>query len=108
MATRIIDENEWHAYFTNLSKTLEGRHVRIEIVGATLGDQVLAASSQLLGITYEPKKNTIEVFLPGLDHVIDHPKSISVEEDNGALVAMDIVDRSDQHQIVTLLPLEKP
>ncbi|NKK70990.1 hypothetical protein GFM13_11500 [Rhizobium leguminosarum bv. viciae] len=103
MKTKTLEEGELYIYFQNLASSLTGRHIKIEIVGSRVGSQILTGSSRLLGITYEPKKKTLEIFVDGLDHIVDHPKSVSIEEDDGALVAMDIVDQSDQHQILTLL-----
>jgi hypothetical protein len=59
-------------------------------------------------MTYEPKKNTLEISLDGLEHIINRPKAISIREDDGTLVALDIVDQDDRHQIVTLLPSRQP
>ena len=104
MVNKSLAPAEWQGYFKSLVKTLGGKRVRIEVVGVTLGDQVLTSSSQLLGMTYEAKKNTLEISLDGLDHIINCPKMISIREDDGALVALDIVDQDDRHQIVTVLP----
>jgi hypothetical protein len=108
MVNKTLAPAEWQVYFKSLVTTLGGKHVRIEVVGVTLGDQVLTSSSQLLGMTYEPKKNTLEISLDGLDHIINCPKTISIREDDGALVALDIVDQDDRHQIVTVLPSRQP
>ncbi|MGM4985558.1 MULTISPECIES: DUF5335 family protein [Rhizobium] len=108
MMSKTIAPAEWQAYFKSLVKTLSGKHVRVEVVGITLGDQVLTSSSPLLGMTYEPKKNTLEISLDGLEHIINCPKAISIREDDGTLVALDIVDQDDRHQIVTLLPSRQP
>jgi hypothetical protein len=34
----------------------------------------------LLGITYDPNKDLLETALEGLDHLIAHPREISVED----------------------------
>ncbi|NLS07532.1 DUF5335 family protein [Rhizobium sp. P32RR-XVIII] len=103
MASKTLPPAEWHPYVARLSETIRGKQVRIEVVGPALGVQVLVRSSSILGITYEPKRNTLEILLDGLDHLIEKPKAISVQEDDGVLFALEIVDRDDQHQILTLV-----
>lgn len=103
MVSRTLPPAEWQSYFARLSETVYGRQARIEVLAPALGVQVLARSSSLVGITYEPKRNTLEILVEGLDHIIEKPKAISVQEDDGVLQALEIVDRDDRHQILTLV-----
>ncbi|MBP2471050.1 MULTISPECIES: DUF5335 family protein [Sinorhizobium] len=100
--SKSLASSEWYSYFAGVGKTLYGKRVHIEIVDAALGDQVLVGSLLLVGITYEPKRNMLEILLEGLDHLIEKPKAISVQEDSGTPVALEIIDREGRHQIVTL------
>ncbi len=102
MESKSLASSEWYSYFAGVGKTLYGKRVHIEIVDAALGDQVLVGSLLLVGITYEPKRNMLEILLEGLDHLIEKPKAISVQEDSGTPVALEIIDREGRHQIVTL------
>ncbi|MEZ2126212.1 MULTISPECIES: DUF5335 family protein [unclassified Sinorhizobium] len=103
MASRTLPPTEWQSYFARLSETAYGRQARIEVLGSALGAQVIAQSSSLVGITYEPKRNTLEILVEGLDHIIEKPKAISVLEDDEGLRALEILDRDDRHQILTLV-----
>lgn len=108
MTSKTIATKNWQPYFQQLEKTLQGKNIKIEIVGVDLGDQVLTPSSKLLGMTYEPKTGDLDISLTAYNHVINHPKAITVEEGDGGLVAMQIVDQSDRHQIITVLPNGQP
>jgi hypothetical protein len=102
MATRTLAPAEWNDYFSNAEGRIRGRSVHIEVVGSRLGDQTLVRSAPLMGITYETRSDTLAIILQGLDHMIEKPKAISVEEDDGTPVALEIVDSEDRHQIITL------
>jgi len=75
--------------------------VRIEVLGALLGDQVLVKSVSLLGVTYEAKEERIELMLKGITHVIDKPRKVSVQEDDGVVRAIEVVDGDERHQLLT-------
>jgi hypothetical protein len=42
------------------------------------------------------------VALEGLDHLIRSPREIQVEEGNGQLVSIEIIDAQEDHQIIKL------
>lgn len=103
MASRTLTKPEWQSYCNRISRSLEGRQVQIEIVGLALGDQKLAAKwLPLLGITYDPKGDLVEIALEGLDHLIAKPREISVREGAEGLESMEIVDADQARQIVRL------
>jgi hypothetical protein len=56
----------------------------VELLAPTLGDQPAATGSQLLGITYEPTRNALEVELESGDLRIFQPKEVWVVEPVGA------------------------
>ena len=82
---------------------------QIEVTGLALGDQTLANWLPLLGITYEPKVDLLEIALEGFDHLIHNPHEISVDAGPEGLTSMEIVDSAQQRQIVKLMePLMLP
>jgi hypothetical protein len=107
MTTRILDKSEWHSYFDSFGKVSLGKQLHIEIVDARLGDQVLVETSPLVGITYEPGQDMLEIALKGLDHLIEHPRKISIEEKDGVLKSFEVIDSEGRHQIVTVHPSVK-
>jgi hypothetical protein len=73
----------------------------VEVVSPTLGDQMVAHGTHLLGITYEPRRNSLEVELESGDVRSMKPKEVwAVEEDNGFLRALEIVRDDDAREII--------
>lgn len=111
MATVQLDKSEWQPYFDRVSKALAGETAEIEVSSLALGNQIEADWLPLLGITYDPKSDLVEVLVEGLDHLIQHPQSIFVDRDGGGLSSMEVIDSDENRQIVRLrapLMLPKP
>jgi hypothetical protein len=102
MAMRKLDKTQWRTFFDRVSKMLEGKQAEIEVISLGLGDQVEAEWLPLLGIVYDPNDDIVEVALEDLDHLIQKPRDVYVEEGPGGLVALEIVDADDVKQIVKL------
>lgn len=102
MATRKLDQPEWQAFCDRASKGLVGKRAQIAVISLALGSQVEAEWLPLLGITYDPKDDIIEIALDGLDHLIHGPRELYVDILAGGLVAIEIVDSEDVRQIVKL------
>lgn len=101
MEVKVLAKSEWPTYFSRLHKAVEGKKIKIEVVGAMLGDQILVKSAPLLGATYEPRENTLEISVNGMTHVVEKPREISVQDDDGEILAIEVVDMGDRHQIMT-------
>ena len=65
MTTRKLDKKEWQTFFDGVTGMLEGKQAEIEVASLRLGDQVAAAWLPLIGITYDPKDDIVEVALEG-------------------------------------------
>jgi hypothetical protein len=85
-----------------LSKTSIGKRSEIEIVGLAIGDQIQVEWLLLLGISYDPKDDVIEIALEELDHMITGPREVFVDLDVGGLTTLQIIDRDGLAQIVKL------
>lgn len=112
MTTRKLEKVEWRSFLDNLSKLLEAKEAEVEVASLRLGVQVQAEWLPLIGITYDPKDDVVEVALEGLDHLIRSPREIYIENDAGALASMEIVDAGDVKHIVRfkdelLLPAQR-
>ena len=102
MTSRILARSEWHFFFDRMANALRGKRAQVEITGLRLGDQIQAKSVPLVGITFDPKGELLEIAMEGLDHLIHKPASIAILEGVDGLRGLEIVD-SDQHrQIITL------
>ena len=102
MTVREIGKSEWHPYFERMSKALTGKRAEIEIASLSLGHQIEAEWLPLLGITYDPKSDVLEVALDGLDHMITHPDQIYVDETGLILTSLEIIGRDVVSQIIQL------
>ncbi|RDJ03778.1 DUF5335 family protein [Rhizobium grahamii] len=101
MGLKVLPKSDWPACFSELHKEVEGKEVKIEILGQTLGDQVLVRSAKLIGATYEPKEDALEISVKGITHVVDRPQKISILQENGTIVAIDVIDIGDRRQLMT-------
>lgn len=102
MATRSLNKDHWRTYFDSISKGLGAREVEIEVGSLELGEQVAAEWIPLNGLSYDPKDDVLAVITEAFEHNIRHPKEIFVEEDMGALLAVEAVDGDGDKQIVRL------
>lgn len=103
MATVKLDKGVWHTYFDHFSKLVTGKQAEIEVASLNIGDQIEAEWVPLLGITYDPKNDLVEVLLEGLDHLIRNPRDIYVEQEaSGLLTSMEVIDTDDVRQIIRL------
>lgn len=102
MAIHKLDKEDWRPWFDRVSQALIGKRTEIEVESLSLGSQVEAESLPLLGITYDPKDDIVEVALEDVDHLITMPKEIYVDYDGGGLKSVEIIDASDARHIVQL------
>lgn len=102
MATEKLEKASWHAYFDAISKALTGKRVEIEVQSLALGSQIEAEWLPLMGMTYEPRTDMLEIVLEGLDHMIQKPAEIYVEHNVASLSSMEIIDSDGVRQVVRL------
>jgi Family of unknown function (DUF5335) len=102
MTARSLPKTEWQGYCDQISKGLRGKQAEIEILGLTFGDQKATNWLPLLGITYDPKANLVEIAMEGLDHLIHGPREIAVEDGPEGLSAMEVVGADQRRQIIKL------
>lgn len=100
---------QWQQFFDQASKALGARPTKIEVTGLGLGDQLAADQVALVGITYEPKEDTLTIAVEGLQHRIGQPKAIHVERDAMHIGSIEVLGRDGTHHIVQFTePLELP
>src|SRR5690554_902838 len=83
-----ITRNEWKPYFDSVTETLVGKRAEVEVASLELGDQIVAESLPLLGITYDTQNDLLDIALGGqnqLTHLIRHPLRIEVTEDGNEI-----------------------
>src|ERR1700732_1860259 len=97
-----LEKSQWRAYFDRMSKALVGKRAEIEVASLKLGDQIEAEWLPLLGISYDPKDDIIEIALEGVDHLIPKPREVYVEEKGLELSSLEVIDAEGTHQIIVL------
>lgn len=102
MPTRKLDEAEWRQFCDSISKALLGKRAEIEVESLALGSQIEASWLPLLGISYDPKNDVVEVALEGVDHLIAKPAELYVEASPTGITAIEVIDREGVRQIVRL------
>jgi hypothetical protein len=70
MTIRRLEKPEWRPFFDAVSKLLEAKDAEVEVASLDLGDRTQAEWLPLLGITYDPRDDVVDIALKGLDHII--------------------------------------
>jgi hypothetical protein len=73
---RRLEKPEWRPFFDALSKLLEATVAEVEVASLDLGDHTQAEWLPLLGISYGPRDDVVDIALDGLDHMIRQPREI--------------------------------
>ena len=102
MTVRMLEKTEWHGYFDRMAKALLGERAEIEVASLELGDQIEAEGVGLLGATYDPKNDVLEIALDGLDHLVPKPRQIFVDEGLARLDSFEVIDHAGVRHIVRL------
>jgi uncharacterized protein DUF5335 len=99
---RTLPKSEWRPFFDRMSDALLGKRAEIEVASLDLGDQIVAESVPILGITYDANDDLLDVALDRSSHLIHHPAEIVVEETQTGLASVAVVDSEGTRQIVRL------
>jgi hypothetical protein len=109
MALRNLPKDEWRGFFDRMSRPLLGKQAEVEVASLDLGDQVLDEWVPMIGITYDSGDDLLDVALSRANHLIRHPKEITVDEAPAGLASVAIVDVEGARHIVRLKePLALP
>ena len=102
MTIRRLEKPEWRPIFDTMSKILEAKVAEVEVASLDLGDQTQAEWLPLIGITYDPRDDAVEIALDGHDHMIRKPREIYMDDGAAGLTSLEIVDADGVRQIVKL------
>jgi len=102
MTARKLDKKRWKPFFDGISKVLGAKQAEIEVLSLDLGDQIEAEWSPLLGLTYDPKDDVLDVALEGLDHMIPKPREIHFDDGGVGLASLAIVDDDPRRSAASL------
>jgi len=102
MALTQLEKPHWKDYFDRVSKVLGPKLVELEVSSLGLGDQLELDWVPLIGLSYDPKSDVLSVMVEGIEHNIQHPKQINVEQDIESLYSVEVVDAEAEHHILRL------
>jgi hypothetical protein len=106
---RLLTRIEWKPFCDRISKALSGDSVELEVVSLSLGDRFASRWVPLVGITYDPRADVLEIALPDLDHTIEHPQAVWVDETRRGIVAIEVTTGEARDEILRLRePLALP
>lgn len=97
---RKLAQAEWQVYFDRLSEHLAGMRAEVEINALHLGSQIETEWRLLLGVSYDPHDDLIDVAMEDLDHAVSKPRKLYVEDASGTLECLEIVDEANVHHLV--------
>jgi hypothetical protein len=81
---------------------VRAKHISLEIASLALGDQIEAEWLPLLGITYDRKNDILEIAFDGLDHMINRPQDLYIDDSAGILSSFEVIDGNGASQIIQL------
>lgn len=110
VTTRNLDRSEWQGYFDRLSRSLPATEIELRIEALDLGDQIeLGPKATLVGIDYDPHRDTLEVATESASHRVSNPKAVMVEESGDRLNSVAVVDpKGRQHLLILRQPGQLP
>ena len=97
-----VPRDEWRPFFDRMSQGLLGKWAEVEAASLDLGDQIVAEWVPLLGITYDSNDDLVDVALDRANHLIRRPRQIMVEEADGGLKSVTVLDAGGTRHIVRL------
>jgi hypothetical protein len=103
--TQQLPRAEWKDYFDRFTRKHLGsaapEAATVEVMSPTLGDQFEVSAVRLLGLSYDPKSQDLEVLLENVDHLIFHPKAIWIVEGEPDFIAtLEVVRADDTKEII--------
>jgi hypothetical protein len=102
MTIRRLERNEWVAFCVRTSRSFVGKQVKIEVTSLEIGFQLEAQRMPLLGISYDPKSDVLELLAGELDHLIRSPRELYVDDTSFGVASLQIIDAGGVRQIITL------
>ena len=100
MATKKLEPAQWGQYFDEFAKSLPDLRVAVSVMAGDLGVQPETEGASLIGVTYDPHDNALEIIMPNATHQIANPKEIYVQEEEGRLQAFEVIAEDGTKQLV--------
>ena len=105
MAIRKLEKKEWEPFFDALSAQSRAQSVEIEVLSPALGAQFEGRSIPLVGLSYDPRDDALDVVSKELDHRISAPAEIYIDETSLGLQSLEVVTADGVKQILRFAPV---
>lgn len=102
MTARSIQKAEWGSFCAAISQALEGSQAEIEVASIDLGQQVEKQWAPLIGISYDPEDDVIDIALEEVDHIVNKPKELLADIEDTSVSALQITDGDGTRHLVRL------
>jgi len=109
MQTRKIEKENWQSFFDQVSGTLQGKLIQIEVDSLELGAQIEADKLSLNGLTYDSKDDAFVISTDEIEHVIRSPQQIFVADGAEGINSLNVRSADGTEQIINFAePLALP
>jgi Family of unknown function (DUF5335) len=102
MTIRRLQRDDWSGFCIHVTRGFLGKWVDLEMASLQIGLQPEARRLPLIGISYDPKSDVLELLLGELEHLIRAPREFYVDEEPLGITSLQIIDAEGVRQIVTL------
>lgn len=102
MAIRRLERNDWDGFCILATRGYFGRQVSIEVVSLEIGAQPEVQRSPLVGMSYDPKSDVLQLLLGDVSHLVHGPRELYVDEELLGTVCLEVIDAEGIRQILTL------
>jgi hypothetical protein len=102
MALQKVERMEWRAFCDRMSHSVVGKRAEIEVASPEIGVHCEARWLPVIGVTYDPMNDIVQITLEGLDHMVFHPRELYADLGVLGLESLGIVDDNSTWQIIVL------
>jgi len=105
---RELDKAEWGPFLDALSKLLSSSDPQLQRVSLFIVRRAVS-SVPIIGVTYDPKDDEVDIAFETLDHLVHKPVGIVVDESLDGLKVLEVIDaEGTRHVIEPAIPLPVP
>jgi hypothetical protein len=109
MQTRKIEKENWQSFFDQVSGTLQGKLIQIEVDSLELGAQIEVDKLSLNGLTYDSKDDAFVISTDEIEHIIRSPQQIFVADGTEGINSLFVRSADGTEQIINFAePLALP
>ncbi len=102
MTIRKLRRDDWSGFCAHVTRGFLGKRVDIEVASLQIGFQPEARRLPLIGISYDPKSDVLELLLGEFEHLIRAPREFYVDEEPLDITSLQIIDADGVRQILIL------